>query len=59
VINFTSLIGTSVTFDDAGIGPQLPAIATVDSWDGGTLIVTISSGNFTSRNSLDKITYGY
>jgi hypothetical protein len=59
LINFTSLIGTSVTFDSAGIGPQNPAIGEVVSWDGATLIVTITSGNFTSRTDLDKITYGY
>ena len=59
LINFTSLIGTSVTFDDAGVGPQNPAVGTVDSWDGTTLIVSITSGNFTSRTTLDKITYGY
>lgn len=58
-INFTSLIGTSVTFDSAGIGPQNPAIGTIDSWDGGTLVVTMSSGTFTTRTDLDKITYGY
>ena len=50
---------SSVTFDAAGVGPINPAIGTVDSWDGGTLIVTITSGNFTSRNDLDKITYDY
>jgi hypothetical protein len=57
-INFTSLIGTSVTFDEAGVGPVNPAIGTIFSWDGMTLIVTIDSGNFTSR-TFDKITYGY
>ena len=59
LIDFTSLIGTSVTFDAAGVGPQNPAIGTVFGWDGTTLIVTIDSGNFTSRTDLDKITYGY
>lgn len=58
-IDFTSLIGDSVTFDDAGVGPQNPAVGTIDSWDGSTLIVTIVSGSFTSRTALDKITYGY
>jgi hypothetical protein len=59
LINFSSLYGTSVTFDAAGVGPQNPAIGTIDSWDGVTLIVTIVSGNFTSRADFDKITYGY
>ena len=58
-INFTSLIGTSVTFDEAGVGPQNPAVGTIDSWDGSTLVVTIVSGSFTNRTTLDKITYGY
>ena len=59
LINFTSLIGTSVTFDAAGVGPQNPAVGEIVSWDGVTLVVTITSGNFTSRTDLDKITYGY
>ena len=59
LINFTSLVGTEVTFDAAGVGPQNPAVGTIDSWDGTTLVVTIVSGNFTSRTDLDKITYGY
>lgn len=59
LINFTSLIGSSVTFDEAGVGPQSPAVGVVDSWDGTTLVVTISSGSFTNRTTLDKITYGY
>ena len=59
LINFTSLVGTNVTFDDAGIGPQNPAEGNIDSWDGSTLIVSIVSGTFTSRTTLDKITYGY
>jgi hypothetical protein len=59
IIDFSSLIATSVTFDEAGIGPQNPAVGTVDSWDGSTLVVTIVSGSFTNRTTLDKITYGY
>ena len=59
LINFTSLIGTEITVDAAGIGPQNPAAGTVVSWDGTTLVLTIVSGNFTSRQDLDKITYGY
>jgi hypothetical protein len=59
LINFTTLIGSSVTFDEAGVGPQSPAVGVVDSWDGTTLVVTISSGSFTNRTTLDKITYGY
>jgi collagen type VII alpha len=58
-IDFSSLIGTSVTFDAAGIGPQNPAIGTIFNWDGATLIVVIDSGNFTSRADFDKIIYGY
>jgi collagen type VII alpha len=58
-IDFNSLIGTSVTFDAAGVGPQNPAIGTIFSWDGTTLVVVITSGNFTSRADFDKITYGY
>ena len=61
LLDFATFASTnaSLTFDDAGVGPQSPAVGTVDSWDGVTLVVTIVSGNFTSRNSLDKITYGY
>jgi hypothetical protein len=59
IIDFSSLIGTNVTFDEAGIGPQNPAEGNVDSWDGSTLVVTIVSGSFTNRTTLDKITYGY
>ena len=59
LIDFSSLVGDSVTFDAAGVGPTNPAVGTIDSWDGGTLIVTITSGNFTSRNDLAEITYGY
>lgn len=59
LIDFNSLVGTNVTFDSAGIGPQSPAVGNVDSWDGATLIVTIVSGNFTTRSDFDKITYGY
>jgi hypothetical protein len=59
LIDFNSLIGTSVTFDSIGVGPQNPAVGEIDSWDGVTLVVTITSGNFTSRTDLDKITYGY
>lgn len=58
-IDFSSLIGDSVTFDQAGVGPQNPAVGTIDSWDGSTLVVTIVSGSFTNRTTLDKITYGY
>ena len=59
LIDFNTLVGSSVTFDDAGVGPQSPAVGVVDSWDGSTLVVTISSGSFTNRTTLDKITYGY
>ena len=61
LIDFATLASTNeeVTFDAAGIGPINPAIGTIDSWDGGTLIVTIVSGTFTARTDLDKITYGY
>ena len=59
LIDFNSLVGTSVTFDAAGVGPQNPAIGDIVSWDGVTLIVTITSGNFQSRTDFDKITYGY
>ena len=44
---------------NAGVGPQNPAVGTIDSWDGSTLVVTIVSGSFTNRTTLDKITYGY
>lgn len=47
------------TFDSAGLGLIDPAIGNIISWDGTTLIVTISSGNFTNRDNFDKITYGY
>ena len=59
LINFSSLVSTNVTFDEAGLGPQTPAEGNVDSWDGSTLVVTIVSGSFTNRTTLDKITYGY
>lgn len=58
-VDFASQVGNSITFDSAGIGPQNPAVGTVDSFDGATLIVTIVSGNFTTRSDFDKITYGY
>lgn len=58
LINFTSLIGTNVTFGDAGVGPINPAEGSIDTWDGMTLVVSINTGNFTSR-VFDKITYGY
>ena len=59
LIDFASLVGTEITVDSAGIGPQNPAAGTIVSWDGSTLIVNIVSGNFQSRTDLDKITYGY
>lgn len=59
LIDFTSLVGTEITFDTAGVGSQDPAVATVVSWDGTTLVVDIISGNFTNRSNFDKITYGY
>ena len=58
-IDFSAEVGNSMTFDVAGVGPQNPAVGTVDSWDGSTLVVTIVSGSFTNRTTLDKITYGY
>jgi len=58
-VDFASQVGNNITFDSAGIGPQNPAVGTVDSFDGTTLIVTIVSGNFTNRSDFDKITYGY
>jgi hypothetical protein len=58
-IDFSAEVGNSMTFDEAGVGPQNPAVGTVDSWDGSTLVVTIVSGSFTNRTTLDKITYGY
>jgi hypothetical protein len=58
-IDFSAEVGNSMTFDEAGVGPQNPAVGTIDSWDGSTLIVTIVSGSFTNRTDLDKITYGY
>jgi hypothetical protein len=45
----------TITVDAAGIGPQNPAVGTVDSWDGYILIVTIVSGTFTARDDLDEI----
>ena len=61
IIDWATLASTnaSVTLDAAGVGPQNPAVGTVDSYDGVTLILTIVSGNFTSRLDLDKVTYGY
>jgi hypothetical protein len=61
IIDWATLASTnaSVTLDSAGVGPQNPAIGTIDSYDGVTLILTIVSGNFTSRLDLDKVTYGY
>ena len=61
LIDFSTLASThaSITVDSAGVGPQNPAVGTVDTWDGATLVLTITSGNFTSRDDLDKITYGY
>ena len=61
LIDFSTLASAhaSITVDSAGVGPQNPAIGTVDTWDGATLVLTITSGNFTSRDDLDKITYGY
>lgn len=61
LIDFTTLASTneSITVDSAGVGPQNPAVGTIDSWDGVALVLTIVSGNFTSRTDLDKITYGY
>ena len=61
LVDFTTLASTnaSITVDSAGVGPQNPAVCTIDSWDGVTLIVSIVSGTFTARTDLDKITYGY
>jgi hypothetical protein len=59
LIDFNSLVSSSVTFDEAGVGPQNPIVGIVDSWDGTTLKVTVSSGAYTNRTTLDKITYGY
>ena len=61
IIDFATLASTSanITFDAAGIGPINPANGYVDSWDGAVLTVIITSGNFTSRDDLNKITYGY
>ena len=61
IIDFATLASTNanITFDSAGIGPQNPALGYVDSWDGAVLTVIITSGNFTSRDDLNKITYGY
>ena len=61
LIDFNSLVGTNVTFDSAGVGPQNPAEGNIVSWDGVTLIVTLVSSitTFTGRIDLDKITYGY
>ena len=59
LIDFNTLVSTNVTFDEAGLGPQNPAEGNVYSWDGSTLVVTIVSGSFTNRTTLNKITYGY
>ena len=61
LIDFSTLVTTnaSITFDAAGVGPQNPAVGTIDSWDGAVAVMTIVSGNFQSRDDLDKITYGY
>lgn len=58
-VDFTSQIGNNITFDCAGIGPIVPAVGNVDSWDGTTLIVSIVSGTFTNVDYFDRITYGY
>ena len=61
-IDFSAVIESgniNWTFDSAGLGLIDPAIGNIISWDGTTLIVTISSGNFTNRDNFDKITYGY
>jgi len=61
LIDFSTLASahSSITVDAPGIGPQNPAVGTVDSWDGAVAVLTIVSGNFQSRDDLDKITYGY
>jgi hypothetical protein len=60
-IDFATLAAnnTNITFDSAGIGPQNPANGYVVAWDGAVLTVVTINGNFTSRDDLNKITYGY
>ena len=61
IIDFANLaaINANISFDSAGIGPQNPANGYVVAWDGAVLTVVTINGNFTSRDDLDKITYGY